>query len=184
MARLLLLKLVAATETEIEEKKFRVDDAVAAVKAALNEGIVPGGGVTLVDAVAESSQVATLGSQILHRALEQPFRILLENADLNADQWLPQIRAGKERGLGIDVSVAQPNKLVKMKEEGIVDPVSVTREAVQNAVSIAGTAMTMGALIVEIPKDTPAAPDMGRRHARYGYVGKYRFLDFFQISIS
>ena len=159
--RVAVIKVGGATETEIEEKKFRVDDAVAAVKAALNEGIVPGGGVTLVNAVAKSSQSQTLGAQILHKALEQPFRILLENADLNADQWLPQIRGGKEHGLGIDVSIANPSKLVKMKEKGIVDPVSVTREAVQSAVSIAGTAMTMGALIVEIPKETPAVPDMG-----------------------
>lgn len=155
-----VIKVGGATETEIEEKKFRVDDAVAAVKAALNEGVVPGGGVTLIDAVKDRPS-GTLGAQILHKALEQPFRILLENADLNADQWLPQICNSKDKGLGIDVSQTNPDQLTKMKDQGIVDPVSVTREAVQNAASIAGTAMTMGALIVEIPKDSPPAPDMG-----------------------
>ena len=98
-----VIKVGGATETEIEEKKFRVDDAVAAVKAALNEGVVPGGGVTLVDALSSATSGGdNLGGQILHKALEQPFRILLENANLNADQWLPKIRESKEQGLGID----------------------------------------------------------------------------------
>jgi chaperonin GroEL len=84
---------------------------------------------------------------------------LLSNAGLNADEWLPQVRAGKS-GVGVDVN--NPDKLVDLKATGIVDPVRVTKEAIQNAVSIAGTAMTMGALVVDIPeKAAPAAPDMG-----------------------
>jgi chaperonin GroEL len=149
-----VIKVGGATETEIEEKKFRVDDAVAAVKAALDEGIVAGGGVTLInlaaglDAKGDDSYVA--GTQLLKKALEQPFRILMTNAGLNADEWLPQVRAGKD---GQGVNVNDPSKLVDMKAAGVIDPARVTKEAIQNAVSIAGTAMTMGALVVEVPKE-------------------------------
>ncbi|MEO6513762.1 MAG: chaperonin GroEL [Candidatus Saccharimonadales bacterium] len=157
-----VIKVGGATETEIEEKKFRVDDAVAAVKAALDEGIVAGGGVTLInladglDAKGDDAYVA--GTQLLKKALEQPFRILLTNAGLNADEWLPQVRAGKP-GQGVDVNA--PTKLVDLKAAGVIDPARVTKEAIQNAVSIAGTAMTMGALVVEIPQEEKADAGMG-----------------------
>ncbi len=161
-----VIKVGGATETEIEEKKFRVDDAVAAVKAALDEGIVPGGGVTLVNL---SSTITTTndddaaiaaGKMLLKNALQQPFRILMGNAGLNADEWLPQVKASKP---GHGVNVNDPSKLVDMKAAGVVDPARVTKEALLNAVSIAGTSMTMGALVVEVPaaKDAPAMPDMG-----------------------
>lgn len=158
-----VIKVGGATETEIEEKKYRVDDAVAAVKAALDEGIVPGGGVTLINLAKEikvdGNDAVAAGAQLLKNALEQPFRILLTNAGLNADEWLPQVRAAKP-GQGVDVN--SPLKLVDLKIAGVIDPARVTKEALQNATSIAGTAMTMGALVVEIPekKDSPAAPDM------------------------
>ncbi len=157
-----VIKVGGATETEIEEKKFRVDDAVAAVKAALDEGIVPGGGVTLINlifAIKPSPQGSDVlfGQSLLFRSLEQPFRILLENAGMNADEWLPQVRKAKP-GYGVDV--ANPTKLVDMKTAGVIDPVRVTREAIQNAVSIAGTAMTMGALVVDVPEKSSPAPDM------------------------
>jgi chaperonin GroEL len=154
-----VIKVGGATETEIEEKKYRVDDAVAAVKAALDEGIVAGGEVTLIN-LAENIKVSgsdapSAGRQLLKNALEQPFRILLSNAGLNADEWLPQVKKGKP-GQGVDVN--NPAKLVDMKTAGVVDPVTVTKEALQNSVSIAGTAMTMGALVVDIPeKEAPAA---------------------------
>lgn len=161
-----VIKVGGATETEIEEKKFRVDDAVAAVKAALAEGIVPGGGVTLVNLSAtittsnDDDAAIAAGKQLLKNALEQPFRILLTNAGLNADEWLPQVKAAKP-GQGINVN--NPTKLVDMKTAGVVDPARVTKEALQHSVSIAGTSMTMGALVVEVPekKDAPAVPDMG-----------------------
>lgn len=163
-----VIKVGGATETEIEEKKFRVDDAVHAVKAALDEGIVPGGGVTLINLASLLSEENTSkadivkyvqtgpGRHILKDALEQPFRILLTNAGLNADEWLPKIRSSKS-GQGIDVN--KPTQLVDLKAAGIVDPVRVTREAIQNAVSIAGTAMTMGALVVDVPE--PKSADSG-----------------------
>ena len=162
-----VIKVGGATETEIEEKKYRVDDAVAAVKAALAEGIVPGGGVTLVNLAcgykhSNSKDASVLaGEDLLIHALEQPFRILLSNSGLNADEWLPQIKKAKA-GQGINVN--RPNELLDLKSAGVVDPVRVTKEALQNAASIAGTAMTMGALVVDLPeKETPGAamPNMG-----------------------
>jgi len=150
-----VIKVGGATETEIEEKKFRVDDAVAAVKAALDEGIVPGGGVTLINLIGTVSSAkdedasVTAGKQLLVSALEQPFRILLSNAGLNPDEWLPQVKSGKP---GFGVNVNEPGKLVDLKAVGVIDPTRVTKEALQNAVSIAGTSMTMGALVVDVPE--------------------------------
>jgi chaperonin GroEL len=166
-----VIKVGGATETEIEEKKFRVDDAVAAVKAALDEGIVAGGGVTLINLSTElakkheektkklagKNQSQGAGVNILIGVLEQPFRILLSNSGLNADEWLPQVKVAKA-GQGVDVN--NPAKLVDLKAAGIIDPSRVTKEAIQNAVSIAGTAMTMGALVVEVPEKAAAMPDM------------------------
>ena len=149
-----VIKVGGATETEIEEKKYRVDDAVAAVKAALADGVVPGGGVTLINLAktikVEGNDSVAVGAQILKNALEQPFRILLNNAGLNADEWLPKVRAA-QNGFGVDL--IEGNKLVDLKKKGIVDPVRVTLEAIQSSVSIAATASTMGALVVEIPKN-------------------------------
>lgn len=158
-----VIKVGGASETEIEEKKYRVDDAVAAVKAALSQGIVPGGGVTLVNLAetikVEGNDSVAAGATILKNALEQPFRIILTNAGLNADEWLPQVKSGKP-GQGINVN--DPSKLVDLKAKGVVDPVVVTKKAVESASSIAGTSMTMGALVVEVPEpEAPAAPGGG-----------------------
>ena len=171
-----VIKVGGATETEIEEKKFRVDDAVAAVKAALDEGIVPGGGVTLVNLGQMLLPTGEIGKKIrdnvhedptliggislLGGALIAPFMILMENAGLNASALLDKVQTAKY-GQGINVN--NPDKLVDLKAAGIVDPTRVTKEAVQNAASIAGTAMTMGALVAEVPEKAPAAsaPDMG-----------------------
>jgi chaperonin GroEL len=158
-----VIKVGGATETEINEKKDRVDDAVHAVKAALAEGIVPGGGVTLVnlaDLPLKGDGSVFTGGVLLQKALEQPFRILLANAGENADEWLPQVKKAKA-GQGIDLN--NPTELVDLKKAGVVDPVRVTKEAIQNAVSIAGTSMTMGALVVDVPEPKAAAPapDMG-----------------------
>ncbi|HET6924616.1 MAG TPA: chaperonin GroEL [Candidatus Saccharimonadales bacterium] len=173
-----VIKVGGATETEINEKKDRVDDAVHAVKAALAEGIVPGGGVTLInlaDTIKQDEKlvvgddgVALLnGKFLLKRALEQPFRILLANSGLNPDEWLPQVRNAKP---GFGVNVNDPSKLVDLKANGVVDPARVTKEAVQNAVSIAGTSMTMGALVVEVPEPKSAAPADGGMGAMGGMM--------------
>ncbi len=155
-----VIKVGGATETEIDEKKFRVDDAVAATKAALAEGIVPGGGVTLVNVAShiatDGSDSTSAGRQILKDALKQPFLQITANAGLNSEALLAQVETGKP---GFGVNVMKPEKgLVDVKKAGVIDPTRVTKEAVQNAVSIASTAATMGALVVEIPEKEPAAP--------------------------
>jgi chaperonin GroEL len=159
-----VIKVGGATETEIDEKKFRVDDAVAATKAALAEGIVAGGGVTLVNLSAgitvEGADSSAAGRQILKNALRAPFLQIMTNAGLNSEALLAQVESGKP-GQGVDVNHPE-NGLVDVKKAGVIDPVKVTKEAVQNAVSIASTAATMGALVVDIPEpEAPAAPAMG-----------------------
>lgn len=171
-----VIKVGGATETEIEEKKFRVDDAVHAVKAALAEGVVPGGGVTLValslglgakrlggkpDEVinllmGSGAITGEAGADILIRALNEPFKILMENANLSPSAYIKEVLS--KPGQGVDVNTG---KIVDMKKSGIVDPVRVTKEAIQNAVSIAGTAITMGALVVDVPKEEKADPAAG-----------------------
>ncbi|NTW61689.1 chaperonin GroEL [Candidatus Saccharibacteria bacterium] len=159
-----VIKVGGATETEIDEKKYRVDDAVAATKAALAEGIVPGGGVTLVNLSAKikvsGSDSISAGRQILKDALKQPFLQIMVNAGLNSEALLAQVESSKS---GTGVNVNTPDKgLIDVKAAGVIDPTRVVKEAVQNAVSIASTAATMGALVVDIPeKETPVAPNMG-----------------------
>ena len=159
-----VIKVGGATETEIEEKKFRVDDAVAAVKAALDEGVVAGGGVTLVNLAGtigdDANSSLAAGALLLRNALVQPFVQLMTNAGLNAQALLAQVQAGKA-GFGVNVN-DDDSALVDMKKVGVVDPARVTKEAIMNAASIAGTAMTMGALIVDIPeKEAPSSPGGG-----------------------
>ena len=153
-----MIKVGGATETEIDEKKFRVDDAVAATKAALAEGIVTGGGVTLVN-LAEKLSDEEAGARIVKNALKTPFLHIVENAGLNAPALLSEVEKAKP---GFGVNVMAPEKgLVDLKKAGVIDPAKVTKEAVKNATSIAATAITMGALICEIPEEKPAVPDMG-----------------------
>ena len=154
-----VIKVGGATETEIDEKKFRVDDAVAATKAALAEGIVAGGGVTLVNLASKLSE-ADAGAKIVKNALRTPFVHIMENAGLNAQALLAEVENSKKEGFGINV-MAPEKGLIDLKKAGVIDPAKVTKEAVKNATSIAATAITMGALIVEIPEEKPAAPDMG-----------------------
>jgi len=123
---------------------------------------VPGGGATLVY-LAEGIKVSgadseSAGGQLLKGSLDQPFRILLDNAGINPDEFLFKVRTGK--GL-VGVNVNNGSKMVELKPAGIVDPTRVTKEAIQNAVSIAGTAMTMGALVVDVPKEEKADPGVG-----------------------
>jgi chaperonin GroEL len=159
-----VIKVGGATETEIDEKKFRVDDAVAATKAALAEGIVSGGGVTLVNLAtnlktAGSDSVAA-GRNVVKTALVQPFLQITANAGLNSEALLAQVQAATP---GQGINVMTPDKgLVDLKKAGVIDPTRVTKQAVQNAVSIASTAATMGALVVDIPeKEAPQMPPMG-----------------------
>lgn len=154
--RVAVIKVGGASETEIDEKKFRVDDAVAATKAALSEGIVTGGGVTLVN-LASTITSNDAGAKIVKNALKAPFRHIMENAGLNAEALLAEVEKAKP-GQGINVMTPEKG-LVDLKKAGVIDPARVTREAVQNAISIAATAITMGALIVDVPEKENANPD-------------------------
>ena len=149
-----VIKVGGATETEIDEKKYRVDDAVAATKAALDEGIVTGGGVTLVN-LADQLTSEDAGTRIVKNALKAPLLHILENAGLNAQALLAAVENAKP---GQGINVMEPEKgLQDLKKAGVIDPARVTREAVQNAISIAATAITMGALIVEVPEKEDAS---------------------------
>ena len=159
LGKVAVIKVGGASETEIDEKKFRVDDAVAATKAALAEGIVAGGGITLVN-LAMNLKTDSDGAKIVKRALTAPFIHITENAGLNTQALLAEVEKAKP-GFGINV-MAPEKGLIDLKKAGVIDPAKVTKEAVQSATSIAATAITMGALIVDIPeKAASATPDMG-----------------------
>ncbi len=164
-----VIKVGGATETEIDEKKFRVDDAVAATKAALAEGIVAGGGVTLVNLSAgikaDGADSISAGRQILKNALRVPFLQIMENAGLNSEALLAQVESGKT-GFGVNVNDPEAG-LIDVKKAGVIDPARVTKEAVQNAVSIASTAATMGALVVDVPEPEAPAPTGGGMGGMY-----------------
>ncbi len=162
-----VVKVGAATETEMKEKKHRVEDALQATRAALEEGIVPGGGVALLRA-AESVQPDALGpdeqtgAKIILRALEEPVRQLADNAGLEGSVVVNEVRnSAKGHGLNADTG-----EVVDLVEAGVIDPAMVTRSALQNAASIAKNILTTEAIVAEIPDKEPAGaaggmPDMG-----------------------
>ncbi len=156
-----VVKVGAATETEMKEKKHRVEDALQATRAALEEGIVPGGGVALVNAGdAVKKQVDALegdektGAQIVIRALEEPVRQLASNAGLEGSVVIDKVR-GAKKGFGLNVEDGEIEDLVKA---GIIDPTMVTRSALQNAASIAKNILTTEAVVAEMPEKQPAMP--------------------------
>ncbi len=164
-----VVKVGAATETEMKETKHRVEDALQAARAALEEGIVPGGGVALVNAAdAVKAQFDSLegdektGSQIIVRSLEEPLRQLAENAGLEGSVVIQAVRSAKA-GFGLNVDSGEVEDLVKA---GIIDPTMVTRSALQNAASIAKNILTTEAVVAEAPEKAGAGmgagmPDMG-----------------------
>jgi chaperonin GroEL len=157
-----VIKVGAATETEMKEKKHRVEDAVQATRAALEEGIVPGGGVALLNAVEavdlDKVEVADerTGAAIIRRALEEPIRQLAENAGLEGSVVVDKVR-GAGAGQGLNVDSGEVEDLVKA---GIIDPTMVTRSALQNAASIAKNILTTEAVVAEAPEKTPAGAGM------------------------
>jgi len=157
-----VIKVGAPTETELSEKKHRMEDALEATKAAVDEGILPGGGVALLnaskalDGLKKLSGDEAVGVAILRRALEAPLRQLALNAGFEGAIVVEKIRE-VEVGVGFDV-VAEEYR--DMFEAGIIDPTKVTRSALQNAVSIAGMLLTTDALVAEIKEDEPAPPPM------------------------
>lgn len=158
-----VIKVGAATEVEQKEKQHRVEDAVQATKAAVEEGIVPGGGVAFVDVIKvlddlKLSEEEMVGVKILKKALEEPMRQIAENAGYDGGVILEQART-KEKGEGFD---AAKGEFVNMFEAGIIDPLKVTRSALQNAASAAAMLLTTEAIVVEKPEPkAPAAPPPG-----------------------
>jgi chaperonin GroEL len=161
-----VVKVGAATETEMKEKKHRVEDALQAARAALEEGIVPGGGVALLnaqDAIAldkiEDLDERT-GAQIIHRSLEEPLRQISENGGLEGSVVVNKVREMKQ-GEGLNAATGEYGDMVKA---GVLDPTVVTRSALQNAASIAKNILTTEAIVAEAPEEgggMPAMPDMG-----------------------
>jgi chaperonin GroEL len=163
-----VIKVGAATETELKEKKARVEDAMHATRAAVEEGIVPGGGVALVRAakaldkfkVAEDGDIdqdEQIGVSIVRRALEEPLRQIVQNAGKEGAVIVEKVRENKKESYGYNAATEEFGDLV---EQGVIDPAKVTRTALQNAASIAGLMLTTEALVSEIPEEdkTPAMP--------------------------
>ncbi len=149
-----VINVGAATETELKEKKYRVEDAVNATKAAIEEGVVPGGGITLIKATKVLDDLKLegdekIGVEILQRALEKPFRKILQNAGVDAGYYLNQVRESKGDE-GFDV---MSMKMVNMIDAGIIDPAKVTKSAVENAVSVSINILTTEALVAEVKEE-------------------------------
>jgi len=159
-----VIKVGASTETELKEKKHRYEDALSATRAAVEEGIVPGGGTTLLRAATSLSTDGLEGDEatgllIVKRALEAPLRTISENAGLEGSVLVERVR-GTQSPMGLDASTGE---MVDLLKKGIVDPAKVTRSTIQNASSIAGLVLTTEALVVEKPepKKAPAMPGGG-----------------------
>src|SRR5262245_26710953 len=157
-----VIKVGAATETAMKEKKARVEDALNATRAAVEEGIVPGGGVALLrsakalDSLELSGDEAT-GAHIVKRALEEPIRQIVENAGLEGSVVVEKVKAASSPSQGFD---AENNEFVDLLQAGIIDPTKVERIALQNAASIASLLLTTEALVTDIPEKKEAMPPM------------------------
>ena len=162
-----MLYVGAPSEVEMKEKKDRVDDALCATRAAIEEGIIPGGGVAYIRAIESlegfegDNADETTGIRIVKRAIEEPLRQIVENAGLEGSVVVEKVRSG-ENDFGYN---ARQDKFVNMKECGIIDPAKVTRVALENAASIAGMFLTTECVICEKKDDKPelpmGAPGMG-----------------------
>jgi chaperonin GroEL len=154
-----VIKVGAATEVELKEKKDKIDDAVHATKAAVEEGIVPGGGVALVDSIKALDNVDALGDekigvQIMRRALEEPMRQIAKNAGKDGSVVIEEVKK-LDKGMGYDAS---RDEYVDMVKTGIIDPAKVTRTALQNAVSVVSGVLTTEAAVTDIPEKAQPAP--------------------------
>ncbi|MGI4826576.1 MAG: chaperonin GroEL, partial [Janthinobacterium lividum] len=164
-----VIKVGAATETEMKEKKARVEDAMHATRAAVEEGIVPGGGVALiraakaVDALVQSLQGdEKIGAQIIRRAVEEPLRMIVHNAGEEGAVVINKIQESNDTNFGYNAGTGKYEDLVAA---GVIDPTKVTRTALQNAASIAGLMLTTEAMISEIPEKKEAG---GHSHGAPG----------------
>ena len=163
-----IIRVGAATEVELKEKKHRVEDALSATRAAVEEGIVPGGGVALLNALPalndvtlpEGDQMTGIG--ILQRALEAPMRKIAENAGQNGDVVIQNVRQAQEKANNSNIGYnVMSGEYIDMVKAGIIDPAKVTRGALENAASIASMVLTTEALITDIPEEEPAMPAGG-----------------------
>jgi len=157
-----VINVGAATETEMKEKKARVEDALHATKAAVEEGIVPGGGVALLRCVSVLDKLKLehdqqIGVNIIRRSLEEPIRQIVANAGLEGSVVVDKVRSGQKPSWGFD---AAGETYVDMIEAGIIDPTKVTRTALQNAASVAGLMLTTEVMVAEIPEKEGKAPPM------------------------
>jgi chaperonin GroEL len=158
-----VIKVGAATEVELKEKKARVEDALHATRAAVEEGVIPGGGVTLLRAAkaVESLNLEgdqKVGAEILKRALEEPLRQLVRNAGLEGSVVVEHLSRDDRDNWGFDV---MSEDYVDLVQAGIIDPAKVTRSALENAASVAGMILTTEALVTELPEKKPATPAPG-----------------------
>lgn len=159
-----VIKVGAATEVEMKEKKLRIEDALAATKAAVEEGIVAGGGTALINAIPAVCELTNslegdekIGANILLKSLEEPTRQIVQNAGFEPSIIVEKIKESTKVGFGFD---AGTGKYVDMIESGIVDPTKVTRSALENAASVASMILTTESLVTDIKEETPAAPAM------------------------
>ncbi|MBQ4075513.1 MAG: chaperonin GroEL [Clostridia bacterium] len=157
-----VIQVGAATEIEMKERKMRIEDALAATRAAVEEGIVPGGGVAMLNAitkvqalVSKNAGDAKTGVQIVLRAMEEPIRQISLNAGIDGAVIIDNIRRSRKTGYGYD---ALKGEYVDMIQRGIIDPTKVTRSALQNAASVAAMVLTTESLVTDIPQPEPAAP--------------------------
>ena len=156
-----VINVGAATETEMQEKKYRIEDALSATRAAVGGGIVAGGGVVLIGAIEKVSQLKEslegdekTGAAIIEKALEAPLRQIVENAGMDGSVIVQNVKeSGKDQGYD-----AYNDEYVNMFEKGIVEPTKVTRSALQNAVSVSGMILTTEAAVADIPKEEPEMP--------------------------
>ena len=169
-----VIKVGAATETELKEKKLRIEDALNATKAAVEEGIVSGGGVALISvlpAVADYSEKQEgdrkTGARIILRALEEPVRQIAENAGFEGSVVVAEVKS-RDKGIGFN---AASEEYVDMIKEGIVDPAKVTRSAIQNAASVSSMLLTTEATVSEIKSNEPEMPAMGGMNGMGGMGG-------------
>ena len=160
-----VIQVGAATEIEMKERKLRIEDALAATRAATEEGIVPGGGIALLSVLpnvqaelANYAGDAKTGVQIVLRALEEPLRQIAANAGIDGSVIVENVKNAKKPGFGYD---ALKGEYVDMIDRGIIDPTKVTRSALQNAASVAAMVLTTESLVADIPAPEPAAPAGG-----------------------
>ena len=158
-----VIKVGAATETELKEKKARVEDAMHATRAAVEEGIVPGGGVALLRCIPAIEKIKVdgdeaIGVNIVKRALEEPLRQIAQNAGFEGAVVVGRVREAKEENFGFNAETGEYGDLVKM---GVIDPAKVTRLALQNSTSISALMLTTEVLVAEIQEEEKKATAAG-----------------------